>query len=100
MAIIEYKMLSSVCRVVGSTEDFPKYHFVNYNTCEEHYKCSCLDFQYRGSQKNEMCKHIQEVKYLDDAITLNNPNILEVQYFTSADDLHPDVCESTDSTEH
>jgi hypothetical protein len=46
---------------------------ITYDVDNEHYKCSCPDFKYRCSKKNEMCKHISEIKTMDD----NNVNLLE-----------------------
>ena len=41
-------------------------YVVKYNHGKEHYTCTCPDFIHRCSKNNEMCKHIQRIKSLDD----------------------------------
>ena len=49
--------------VTGSTG---KVYTVTYDSKEEHYICTCPDFQHRCKDKNMMCKHIMKVKEIDD----------------------------------
>lgn len=54
--------------VPGSND---KSYNISYDNIKEYYECSCPDFKYRCSKNNEMCKHIVEVKTLDDC---NSPD--------------------------
>ena len=42
------------------------YYLVSYDHDKEYYYCTCPDFVHRCSKSNEMCKHIQQIKDLDD----------------------------------
>lgn len=41
-------------------------YLVTYDHDKEYYFCTCPDFVHRRSKSNEMCKHIQKIKDLDD----------------------------------
>lgn len=43
-----------------------KVYTVSYESKEEHYTCTCPDFEHRCKDKNMMCKHIMKVKEIDD----------------------------------
>ena len=43
-----------------------KVYTVTYDSNEEHYTCTCPDFEHRCKDKNMMCKHIMKVKEIDD----------------------------------
>jgi len=47
---------------------------ITYDDDKEYYECSCPDFKYRCSKNNEMCKHIFQVKMMDDF------NVNDVEY--------------------
>lgn len=49
--------------VTGSTGNV---YIVTYDSKEEHYSCTCPDFEHRCKDKNMMCKHIMKVKEIDD----------------------------------
>lgn len=49
-------------KVEGSSSTY----VVKYDHENEFYTCTCPDFIHRCSKTNEMCKHIQKIKNLDD----------------------------------
>ena len=49
-------------KVEGSSSTY----VVKYDHENELYTCTCPDFIHRCSKTNEMCKHIQKIKNLDD----------------------------------
>lgn len=51
--------------ITSRTVPGKKYN-VCYSITEEFYNCDCPDFFYRRKDNNEMCKHIELIKELDD----------------------------------
>lgn len=52
--------------ICSSEYDFQNKYTIRYFSAIEAYTCTCPSFQYRCRKSNEMCKHIEKVKVLDD----------------------------------
>ena len=74
-------MISSY-KVEGSSSTY----VVKYDHENELYTCTCPDFIHRCSKTNEMCKHIQKIKNLDD-----NGVVLQHDTYESAEDAASDA---------
>lgn len=86
---------------VQSKSSIKKYT-VKYYVHIECYTCSCPDFNFKRRHCNEMCKHIETVKYLDDN-SAQAPSYKEygVECFPGpVHDSRPDIGPVTVSEDH